>query len=82
MTKEEVRNYRARSSGWRRQAHLWMSGLALAVLHWKPLFAIELQVTAVKNPAALTLIETNRQRLGRQNVEVIAAEAPCALTNK
>jgi cobalt-precorrin-6B (C15)-methyltransferase len=39
-----------------------------------------LQVTAIeKNPAALTLIETNRQRFGCLNVEVIAAEAPCAL---
>jgi cobalt-precorrin-6B (C15)-methyltransferase len=39
-----------------------------------------LQVTAIeKNPAALTLIETNRQRFGCLNVEVISAEAPCAL---
>ena len=39
-----------------------------------------LQVMAIeKNPAALTLIETNRQRFDCQNVEVIAAEAPCAL---
>ena len=39
-----------------------------------------LNVIAIeKNPAALSLIETNRARFGCQNVEIIAAEAPCAL---
>lgn len=39
----------------------------------------QLQVIAIeKNPAAFTLIESNRQRFGCQNVEMIAAEAPCA----
>ena len=39
-----------------------------------------LQVIAIeKNPAALSLIETNRTHFGCQNVEIVAAEAPCAL---
>ncbi|NDK97639.1 decarboxylating cobalt-precorrin-6B (C(15))-methyltransferase [Photorhabdus bodei] len=39
-----------------------------------------LTVTAIeRNPAALALIEENRQRLGCHNVEIIAGEAPLAL---
>ncbi|MFC3395132.1 decarboxylating cobalt-precorrin-6B (C(15))-methyltransferase [Brenneria rubrifaciens] len=39
-----------------------------------------LQVTAIeRNPAALALIAENRQRLGCQNMEIIAADAPVPL---
>ena len=43
----------------------------------------ELHVIAIeKNPAALRLIEENRQRLDCQKVKIIAAEAPCPLDSQ